>query len=88
VSEGTIGVGEKITVVGKATPVPAEAVTDADAVIMSGEAHLTVMNDDSGNTALRKAGRGGFLLIFGLIFGFFTILIITPVVLEIVEILG
>jgi len=88
VSEGTIGVGEKITVVGKATPVPAEAVTDADAVMMSEEAHLTVMNDDSGSTALRKAGRGAFLLIFGLIFGFFTILILTPVVLEIVELLG
>lgn len=88
VSEGTIGVGEKITVVGKATPVPAEAVTDADAVMMSEEAHLTVMNDDSGNTALRKAGRGGFLLLFGLILAAFTILILTPVVLEIVSTVG
>jgi hypothetical protein len=88
VSEGTIGVGEKITVVGKATPVPAEAVTDADAVMMSEEAHLTVMNDDSGNTALRKAGRGGFLLLFGVILGAFAILILTPVVLEIVATVG
>jgi len=84
VSEGTIGVGEKITVVGKATPVPAEAVTDADAVIMSEETHLTVMNDDSGNTALRKAGRGGFLLLFGVIFGAFAVFTLTPVVLDIV----
>jgi hypothetical protein len=88
VSEGTIGVGETTTVVGKATPVPAKAVTDADAVMMPDEDHLTVMNDDAGNTALRKAGRGGFLLLFGLIFGFFTILILTPVILDIVEILG
>jgi hypothetical protein len=88
VSEGTIDVGEKITIVGKATPVPAEAVTNVDAVMMSEEAHLTVMNDDSGNTALRKAGRGGFLLLFGLIFGAFAILILTPVVLEIVATVG
>lgn len=87
VSEGTIGVGEKITVVGRATPVPAKAVTDADAVMMSEEAHLTVMNDDSGNTALRKAGRGSFLLLFGVIFGLFTIVILTPVILDIVEML-
>jgi hypothetical protein len=84
VSEGTIGVGEKITVVGRATPVPAEAVTDADAAMTSEEAHLTVTNDDSGNTALRKAGRGGFLLLFGVILGAFAVLTLTPVVLEIV----
>jgi hypothetical protein len=88
VSEGTIGVGEKITVVGKATPVPAEAVTDADAVMLSEDAHLTVMNDDSGNTALRKAGRGGFLLLFGIILAAFTILILTPIVFEIVATVG
>lgn len=67
---------------------PEEAVTDADPVMMSEKAHLTVMNDDSGNTALKRAGRGFFLLIFGLIFGFFTILILTPVVLEMVGMLG
>jgi len=51
---------------------------------MSEETHLTVMNDDSGNTALRKAGRGGFLLLFGVIFGAFAVFILTPVVLDIV----
>lgn len=77
-SEGTISVGENITVVGNAIPGRADAFTDADAVMTSEEAHLTIMNDDPGNTALKKAARGGFLLILGVLFSAFgTLVLIT-----------
>ena len=83
-SEGTISVGEEITVVGKANPELGEAITDADAVMASEEAHLTVMNDDPGNTALRKAARGGFLLIVGLLFNIFAMLVLTTAISNVV----
>lgn len=82
--EGTLGVDEKVTIVGKANTVPEEATTDADAVIASEEDHLTVMNDDSGSTALRKAARGAFLLILGLVLGVFAVAILQAAILEIV----
>lgn len=79
-SEGTIGVGERITVVGKANSAPKEATTDADAVMTSKQDYLTVMDDDPRNTALKKAARGGFLLILGLLFGAFgTLVLITAI---------
>ena len=83
-SEGTISVGEEITVVGKANPELGEAITDADAVMASEEAHLTVMNDDPGNTALRKAARGGFLLIVGLLFNIFAMLVLITAISNVV----
>jgi hypothetical protein len=83
-SEGTISVGENITVVGNATPVPADAFTDADAVMTSEEAHLTIMNDDPGNTALKKAARGGFLLVLGVLFSVFGMLVLITAVSNIV----
>jgi hypothetical protein len=83
-SEGTISVDERITVVGKANPALGEAVADADAVMTSEGDHLTVMNDDPGNTALRKAARGSFLLIVGLLFNVFAILVLTTAISEII----
>lgn len=87
--EGTIDVGEKVTVVGKTTTIPEKATTDADsdadAVMTSEECRLTVMNNEPGNAALRKAGRGGLLLIVGAVLGLFAILIFTAAILDIVD---
>jgi hypothetical protein len=83
-NEGTISIGEKITVIGKADPVLEEATTDADAVMTSEEDYLAVMNDDPGKTALKKAARGIFLLIVGLLFNIFAILVLTTAISDIV----
>jgi hypothetical protein len=83
-SEGTIGVGESVTVVGRASPVPEDASTDADAVVTSEDGHLTVTDDDPGDTALRKAARGGFLSILGLLFGGFGALVLVTAVSDVV----
>lgn len=83
-SEGTIGVGESVTVVGKASPVPEDASTDADAVVTSEDGHLTVTNDDPGEAALRKAARGGFLSVLGVLFGGFGALVLVTTVSDMV----
>jgi hypothetical protein len=83
-SEGTIRVGESVTVVGRASPVPEDASTDADAVVTSEDGHLTVTDDDPGDTALRKAARGGFLSILGLLFGGFGALVLVTAVSDVV----
>lgn len=82
--EGSIGVGETVTVVGKATPVPERAPTDADAVMTSEGEYLLVMNDDPGETALRKVARGGFLLMIGSILCVFAILVVTTAILGVI----
>jgi len=82
--EGTLAVGETITVVGTPNPVPDDARTDADAVMTATEAHLTVMNDDPDNTALRNAARGGFLLLLGSVLSVFAILVVTPAISDLV----
>lgn len=85
-SEGTISVGERVTVVGNVTPVLEETTTDtdADAVVTPEADHLSVMNDDPRNAALRKAARGGFLLILGALFNAFAMLVLTTAVSEMV----
>jgi len=83
-SEWTISTGEKITLLGKTGPVPEEAATDADAVMTFERDYLAVMNDDPGTTALKKAARGGFLLIVGLLLNGFAVLVFTTAVSQIV----
>jgi hypothetical protein len=82
--EGTLAVGETVTVVGKPAPVPDDARTDADAVMTATESHLTVMNDDSDNTALRSVARGVFLLVLGLVLTVFAILVVTPAIPDLI----
>lgn len=83
-SEGTIRVGEEITVVGKADPVTEEASTDADGVMRSEEDHLAVMNDDPGSTAMKKAARGAFLLVVGLLFNVFATLVLVTAIYDVI----
>jgi hypothetical protein len=83
-SEGTIGVGESVTVVGEASPVPEDASTDADAVVTAEDGHLTVTNDDPGDAALKKAARGGFLSVLGLLFGGVGALVLVSAVSDVV----
>lgn len=82
--EGTISVGEKITVVGEANQESEGALRDTNAVMASGADQLTVMNDDPTNTAMRNAARGVFLLMLGAIFGIFAMLILRAAILDIV----
>lgn len=81
-TEGTVSVGEQITVVGEAVTAPESGAADA---VMSPEAkHLTVMNDEPENTALRTGALGAFSLIFGLIFGILGLAIVTSVLSNII----
>jgi E3 Ubiquitin ligase. len=82
--EGTISLGEEITVVGEATPESEGELRDGNAVMTSGTDHLMIMNDDPGNTAMRNAARGAFLLVIGAMFGIFAIFILRAAILDIV----
>ena len=82
--EGTISVGEEITVVGETNQKSEGALRDTDAVMASGADQLTVMNDDPTNTAMRNAARGVFLLMLGAIFGIFAILILRSAILDVI----
>jgi len=64
--EGTVSVGEMVTVVGKADPVPGRAAVDG--VVTPAEGHLIVANDESTTVGLRTGARGFFLLILGSVF--------------------
>jgi hypothetical protein len=83
-SEGTISIGEKITVIGKVDPVLEEATAETDTVVTSEEDYLAVMNNDPKKTALKKAARGTFLLILGLLFNIFAMLVLTTVISDII----
>ncbi|PHQ43752.1 hypothetical protein Z052_02375 [Halorubrum sp. C191] len=61
-----------------------EATTDVDAAMTSEENYLAVMNDDPGKTALKKAARGAFLLIVGLLFNIFALLVLTTAISDII----
>ncbi|WP_162991364.1 hypothetical protein [Halostella salina] len=65
--EGTISIGENITVVGKPNTTPESVSVDADAVMTPEVEDLTVMNDDPGTTTLKTGVRALFLLIIGLL---------------------
>jgi hypothetical protein len=82
--EGTISVGEEITVVGEANQESEGALRDTNAVMASGADQLTIMNDDPRNTAMRNAARGVFLLMLGAMFGIFAIFILRAAILDIV----
>ena len=82
--EGTLAVGEPVTVVGTPKPVSDDTRTDADAVMTATDAHLTVMNDDPDNAALRNAARGGLLLVLGSVLTVFAILVVTPAISDLV----
>ena len=64
--EGTLSVGEKVSVVGKASTAPERGVGGADGVITAAEGHLIVANDEPESAALRTGARGFFLLVLGL----------------------
>lgn len=81
--EGTISPGEEVTVVGKATPVSEEVPGDANAVMTAETDQLTVMTDPPGNTAMRNAARGVFLLVLGALFVLFAIGILRAALLDI-----
>lgn len=63
--EGTISVGEEVTVVGNANPAPESGTVDTDAVMTPAADDLIVATDEPGTTALRTGARGFFLLILG-----------------------
>ena len=83
--EGTISLGEEITIVGEANPESEGALRDANAVMASGADQLTVMNDEPGNTAIKDAARGAFLLILGAVIGIFAIVILRAAILDITQ---
>lgn len=64
--EGTLGVGERVHVVGKASTAPERGAGGADAVMTPEEGHLIVANDEPANAALRTGARGLFLLVLGI----------------------
>ena len=83
-TEGTIEIGEKITIIGRPIPESEEAITGVDAVITPEEGHLTVIDDAARNVAKKKARQGALGLILGLGFSFFAIVILRIVILDIV----
>jgi len=64
--EGTLSVGEKVSVVGKASTAPERGAGGADRVMIPAEGHLIVTNDEPKSAALRTGARGLFLLVLGL----------------------
>ncbi|MFD1632889.1 GIDE domain-containing protein (plasmid) [Haloplanus ruber] len=83
-TEGTVSVGEEITVIGKTAPVPEETITDADAVMTPEEGNLRLMDGDPQNIAKTKARQGTFALILASGFSFFAIFIFRDAILTIV----
>ncbi len=67
--EGTLGVGERASVVGKASTEPEDGLVGADAVMTPEEGRLIVTNDAPARTGLRTGARGLFLLALGIGFG-------------------
>lgn len=82
--EGVISLGGEITIVGEVNPESEGVPRDANAVMASRADQLTVMNDDPGNTAIKNAVRGAFLLVLGAMFDMFAILLFSGAILEIV----
>ena len=64
--EGTLSVGETVSVVGKASTAPERGAEGADGVMTPAEGHLIVANDEPESAALRTGARGLFLLVLGL----------------------
>ena len=64
--EGTLSVGEKVTVVGNASTAPESGAEGADGIMIPVDGHLIVTNDEPESAALRTGARGLFLLVLGL----------------------
>jgi len=64
--EGTLSVGEKVSVVGKASTAPERGARGTDPVMTSEDGYLIVANDEPESAALRTGARGLFLLVLGL----------------------
>jgi hypothetical protein len=89
--EGTLGVGEKVHIVGKARTAPERRAAGADAVMTPKEGHLIVANDEPQSAALRTGARGLFLLVLGILLsGFGLVAFMTNVgsLIEILQVIG
>jgi len=64
--EGTLSVGETVSIVGEARIAPESGAGSADGVMTPTEGHLIVANDEPESAALRTGARGLFLLVLGL----------------------
>lgn len=64
--EGTLSVGERVNIVGKASTVPEGKAGGADGVMTPADGSLTVTDDEPESAALRTGARGLFLLLLGL----------------------
>ncbi|MFD1643635.1 hypothetical protein [Halohasta litorea] len=64
--EGTLSVGQKVSIVGEARTAPEKGAGGADGVMTPAEGHLIVANDEPESAALRTGARGLFLLVLGL----------------------
>jgi hypothetical protein len=81
--EGTVGVGERVTVVGRATSAREGTHADADAVMTAEGGILTLGSDDTGNVALKRAARGAFLLLLGSLLSGYAVLVLASAVAEV-----
>lgn len=81
--EGTVGVGERVTVVGRAASPREGTHADADAVMTAERGLLTLVSDDSGNVGLRQAARGAFLLLLGSLLSGYAVLVLASAVTEV-----
>lgn len=70
--EGTVSIGEKITIVGKANEAPERAAVNA--VMTAEEGPLIVADNEPGTTGLKTGARGLFLLVIGVALGSFGLL--------------
>ncbi|WP_147439979.1 hypothetical protein [Haloarcula sp. Atlit-7R] len=89
--EGTLGVGERIHIVGKARTAPERRAAGADAVMTPKEGRLIVANDEPQSAALRTGARGLFLLVLGILLsGFGLVAFMTNVgsLIEILQVIG
>jgi hypothetical protein len=89
--EGALDVGEKVTVVGKASTAPDSGAGGADGVMKPADGYLIVANDEPENAALRTGARGLFLLVLGLgldIFGIAALVANTGNLVEMVQLSG
>ncbi|GCF14386.1 hypothetical protein Harman_23210 [Haloarcula mannanilytica] len=64
--EGTLRVGETVSVVGNASTAPESGAGGADGVMTPVDGNLIVANDEPESAALRTGARGLFLLVLGL----------------------
>lgn len=89
--EGTLSVGEKVNIVGRASTAPEREAGGADGVMTPAEGRLIVTNDGPESAALRTGARGLFLLVLGLgldIFGIGALVANTGSLVEMFQLVG